>query len=152
MQNPASLATAVDPRSQLVIDFFETLTADSLVRLGTIYAPTAQFKDPFNDVVGTEKIALVFRHMFATLHQPRFEVTSAVSQGQNAFLVWDFHFSRGKGQAMMKIHGASRLLYGDDGRIAVHRDYWDPAEELFAKLPLVGGLVRWVRRRCSATA
>jgi hypothetical protein len=52
----------------------------------------------------------------------------------------------------MTIHGVSRLLYGDDGRIAIHRDYWDPTEELFAKLPLVGGLVRWVRRRCSASA
>jgi steroid delta-isomerase len=152
MQDPNVNATTVDPRIQRVIDFFETLSADSLSRLGTVYSPAAQFKDPFNDVVGTEKIARIFRHMFATLNQPRFVVTAAMSQGQTAFLVWDFHFSRGKNQPLMTIHGASRLLYGDDGRIAVHRDYWDPTEELFAKLPLVGGLVRWVRRRCSASA
>jgi ketosteroid isomerase-like protein len=152
MQAPTVNATAFDPRNQRVIDFFETLSAESLSRLGTVYSPAAKFKDPFNDVVGTDKIAQVFRHMFETLQNPRFKVTAAMSQGQTAFLVWDFHFSRGKGPAVMTIHGVSRLLYGDDGRIAIHRDYWDPTEELFAKLPLVGGLVRWVRRRCSASA
>jgi limonene-1,2-epoxide hydrolase len=152
MPNRTVSTTNVDPRCQRVIDFFETLSVDSLRRLGTVYAPDAQFKDPFNDVVGTEKIARIFRHMFETLQSPHFKVNAVMSQGQTAFLVWDFHFSRAKGQTVMTIHGVSRLLYGDDGRIAVHRDYWDPTEELFAKLPLVGGLVRWVRRRCSATA
>ena len=32
------------------------------------------------------------------------------------------------------------LRFAPDGRIALHRDYWDAAEELYEKLPLVGAL------------
>jgi len=32
----------------------------------------------------------------------------------------------------------------------VHRDYWDAAEELYEHLPLVGSLLRWLKRRIAA--
>ena len=27
----------------------------------------------------------------------------------------------------------------------MHRDYWDAAEELYEKLPLLGALMRWLK-------
>jgi steroid delta-isomerase len=48
------------------------------------------------------------------------------------------------------VHGATHLRFAPDGRIALHRDYWDAAEELYEKLPLVGALMRWLRSRASA--
>jgi hypothetical protein len=36
------------------------------------------------------------------------------------------------------------------GLITWHRDYWDAAEELYEKLPVLGGLMRWVKKRTSA--
>ena len=35
----------------------------------------------------------------------------------------------------------------DAQRITLHRDYWDAAEELYEKLPLLGTLMRWLKRR-----
>jgi len=35
------------------------------------------------------------------------------------------------------------------GRVTLHRDYWDAAEELYEKLPWVGGLMRWLKRRAN---
>jgi hypothetical protein len=35
------------------------------------------------------------------------------------------------------------------GLIVLHRDYWDAAEELYEKLPVVGALMRWLRRRAA---
>lgn len=29
----------------------------------------------------------------------------------------------------------------------MHRDYWDAAEELYEKLPVLGDLMRWLRRQ-----
>ena len=57
--------------------------------------------------------------------------------------------TRGRGAAALCIHGASHLQFDDNGRVAVHRDYWDAAEELYEKLPVVGGLMRWLRRRAA---
>jgi len=28
-----------------------------------------------------------------------------------------------------------------------HRDYWDAAEELYEKLPVIGALMRWLKKR-----
>ena len=36
-----------------------------------------------------------------------------------------------------------------DGLVDFHRDYRDAAEELYEKLPLLGGLMRWLRKRAN---
>jgi hypothetical protein len=59
------------------------------------------------------------------------------------------HFSRSRGEAMT-LRGATHLRYGDTGLVVVHRDYWDAAEELYEKLPAVGALMRWLKRRAGS--
>ncbi len=83
--------------------------------------------------------------------QPRFVVHEAVLQGEQCFLTWDFLFrTRKGGSAPITVRGASHLRFGADGRITLHRDYWDAAEELYEKLPLLGMLMRWLKRRVNA--
>ncbi|TNF58447.1 MAG: nuclear transport factor 2 family protein, partial [Burkholderiales bacterium] len=109
----------------------------------------ARFKDPFNEVQGLPAITRIFEHMFENLHQPRFVVTRRLLDGQQAFLVWEFHFrfKRFDSRTEQLIHGGSHLEFAADGRVTGHRDYWDAAEELYEKLPAIGGLMRWLRRR-----
>ena len=44
------------------------------------------------------------------------------------------------------IRGATHLRFAADGRVSFHRDYWDAAEELYEKLPLLGSLMRGLKR------
>ena len=141
-------ARHADPRLQRVIRLFESLAPADLPLLGRTYHEQARFKDPFNQVQGLAEVARTFSHMFKALDHPRFVVIDAVAAGDDAFLTWDFSFrTRGAAGRAMTIHGASHLRFGADGRVVVHRDYWDAAEELYEKLPLVGALVRWLKRR-----
>lgn len=135
-------------RLREVVGYFESMSMASLAQLGSIYTPDAQFKDPFNDVRGLPAVTAIYAHMFTTLESPRFVIRQAVLQGSEAFLIWDFSFSRrGGSAAAMSLHGATHLSFDADGRIARHRDYWDTGEELYAKLPLIGAVVRWLARR-----
>lgn len=132
-----------------IANTFELLSPAGVETLGAIYTPDARFKDPFNDVQGLAEIQRIFRHMYASLDSPRFVVTGRIVQGEQCFLTWEFHFAfknfqRGKAQ---RILGASHLVLDGEGRITLHRDYWDAAEELYEKLPVVGGLMRWLKRR-----
>jgi steroid delta-isomerase len=136
-----------DPRTAQAVRYFETLTRASLDASVYIYTEDARFKDPFNEVQGRAAINAIFDHMFDTLIEPRFKVLDAITEGNQAFLTWDFTFRRKASPAPMTIHGGSHLHFAADGRIAVHRDYWDAAEELYAKLPLLGTLMRWLRRQ-----
>lgn len=141
---------ADDPLAR-AIAFFEALSPADVARIGDVYAPDAWFKDPFNEVQGSDAIGRIFAHMFAALESPRFVVRDRVSDGAQAFVTWDFEFRfrRGAPRGAQRIRGASHLRFDAQGRIAMHRDYWDAAEELYAKLPLLGAAVRWLRRRAA---
>jgi steroid Delta-isomerase len=133
------------------VDFFEQLKPCDLAQLGRFYAADTRFKDPFNEVVGVEAVAAIFRHMFDSLDGPRFVVRDVIVQGDQAFLAWDFRFRmRRFDRTEQCIRGASHLRFGVDGRITEHRDYWDAAEELYEKLPVLGALMRWLKRRAAS--
>ncbi|MDO9072933.1 MAG: nuclear transport factor 2 family protein [Rubrivivax sp.] len=139
-----------DPRIARIIDFFEQLSPAELPRLAQIYTDDAHFKDPFNEVQGVPAIGHIFEHMFRTLHAPRFVIHDVVVQGGQCFLTWDFVFRLKRGSAEVVVRGGSHLLLAEDGRIRLHRDYWDVAEELYEKLPVLGALMRWLRRRVNS--
>jgi ketosteroid isomerase-like protein len=138
-----------------VMQFFETLGPEDVARLKDLYCADALFKDPFNEAQGVDAITPIFSHMFDALVQPRFVITQQVQQGAQCFVTWDFLFAMRKYEpnTTQTIRGASHLVFRlDDGvwRVAVHRDYWDAAEELYEKLPMVGALMRWLKKRANS--
>ena len=113
-----------------------------------IYSADAHFKDPFNEVQGVAAIQRIFEHMFASLDGPRFIICAAIVEGDQCFLSWDFSFRMKRfNRSAQHIRGGSHLKLAADGRILLHRDYWDAAEELYEKLPVLGALMRWLKRR-----
>lgn len=145
---PPGLNAAV----QRLVQFFEQLQPQDLARLSELYAADARFKDPFNEVQGLAAIEHIFAHMFEALDAPHFIVTERIVQGTQCFLVWDFRFRfrRFDRESWQTVRGSTHLVFNDDGRVTLHRDYWDAAEELYEKLPLVGGLMRWLKRRANS--
>ena len=111
--------------------------------------PEAYFRDPFNEVRGIEELRRIFGHMYETLEEPRFAITETILEGDRAVLIWDFDFriKAWKPGVTQRIHGLSVVRFGADGRVTYHRDYWDAAGELYAKLPLVGPLMRYLARK-----
>lgn len=138
-----------DPALSRLITYWESLTPATLRNLGQFYAADAKFRDPFNTVQGLPAISKIFHDMFERLHDPRFHIRQSVQEGREVFLIWDFTF-RIKSlnpQRVRTIHGTTHLRLDDDGRVSLHRDYWDAAAELYAQLPLIGALMRFLARR-----
>ena len=130
-----------------LIDFFESISQENTVDLKQIYTEDVFFKDPFNEVNGIQHVITIFDHMFHQLDQPRFVVTTHVSQGDQAFLTWDFLFKMKRfNRNEQCIRGASHIRFAADGRVSYHRDYWDVAEELYEKLPLIGSVMRGLKK------
>jgi steroid Delta-isomerase len=141
---------ASDPRAQRIVELFERLQPADVARLGEVYSADARFKDPFNEVQGLPAIQRVFDHMFTALIEPRFVIRDVLCEGDQCFLSWDFLFRMRRFSSDEQcIRGATHLRLAADGRIAGHRDYWDAAEELYEKLPAVGTLMRWLKRRAN---
>ena len=104
---------------------------------------------------GPAAIEHIFRHMFVQVAEPRFVVTSrfaGLPPEGGVMLLWEFHF-RTRGplpRRAMVARGTTHLRFDDSGRVTLHRDYWDAAEELYAKLPLLGCLMRGLARMARA--
>jgi steroid Delta-isomerase len=136
----------VSNRTRALLHWFENLQSTDVARMGQYYADPVFFKDPFNEVSSLAAVKHIFDDMFKRVDQPRFVVTTAIEQGDDCFLTWDFLFNT-KGGKPWVIRGASHLRYDAAGLVAFHRDYWDAAEELYEKLPLIGALMRWLKKR-----
>jgi hypothetical protein len=153
----ADRADTVDAAAQGLrrfVVFFQSLQPASLEGLNEIYSADAHFQDPFNAVQGLAGIRVIFEDMFVRCQAPRFVITSAMRQEQQAFVGWDFAFARparGSARQVLRVQGCSHLHFDTAGLCCRHRDYWDAAGELYEKLPGLGLPMRWLRRRLSAS-
>jgi steroid Delta-isomerase len=139
-----------DARVERIVIAFEQLQRDDVKRLGDLYAADARFKDPFNEVQGVAAIQTIFAHMFVALNEPRFVVRDIICEGDQCFLSWDFIFRFKRfSTEPQTVRGSSHLKLNAQGHITLHRDYWDAAEELYEKLPVVASLMRWLKRRAN---
>ncbi|MEK7345812.1 MAG: nuclear transport factor 2 family protein [Pseudomonadota bacterium] len=138
--------------TQNLATFFETLTPQSVAQLHTIYDAQATFKDPFNEVQGLAEIERIFRHMYVALDQPHFVITGQLVDGAQAFLTWEFRFrfKRFDTRTVQTVRGASHVVFNEQGLVTLHRDYWDAAEEVYEKLPVLGSVMRWLKQRANS--
>ncbi len=132
---------------QAYIDLFSALTPADVERFPEVFAPDARFRDPFNDVRGVPAIQAVFRHMFRTCVEPRFVVLGHAPNGDSGYIEWVFH-ARVRGQPV-RIEGMSRVRFDADWRVFEHIDHWDAAGQVYERIPGLGTLLRWLRRRLS---
>ena len=139
-----------------LIHFYEDISLANLPELTAFYDENAVFKDPFNEVLGIDKIIKIFEHMFESLQNPRFVVREVATQDHQTFITWDFYFELKQlpSKGMMDIRGATHINWGyvksqNCWKINSHRDYWDAAEEVYEKIPLLGQVLRWMKKKFS---
>lgn len=155
-----------DPELKRYIDFYESLSPDTVNQVRKIFSVDATFIDPFNHIHGHDKIIMLFNDMFNKVEEPAFVVMSSAwatprittpdhplpkdvlphDTAGLAMLRWQFSMA-GKRGKLVTIDGMSEVFFGATGRVFRHVDYWDPTPEVYEKVPLVGGIIRRVRKR-----
>lgn len=128
--------------------YFETLSRERLVEMDALFAPDARFRDPFNDVRGIAAIRNVFAHMYETIERPRFAILHRASAGDVGYLKW--RFTGILGHRSFDFVGLSEVRFNPQGLVAEHLDYWDSGTLVYERVPLLGALVRVIKRRVSA--
>ncbi len=132
------------------IGFLESLTPERTGELREFCAPDVRFRDPFNDVRGVDAYVRVLDDMFDKLADVRFSVSHHACDGAVCYLRWVLEYRTRANAARRTIHGVSELLYGADGLIAEHVDHWDAASQLYERIPVLGTVLRAIRRRIAA--
>jgi len=126
---------------QRYIDYWHWLTPESVRALGRVAVPGFSFRDPFNQLVGLGAVEAMLHDMFARLTDPKFEVVDAAISGDTAYLKWIF---TAKG---WRLEGMSEVQFNADGLALRHVDHWDAAAQVYERLPVIGWVLRFLRRR-----
>ncbi|KDE39141.1 MAG: nuclear transport factor 2 family protein [Nitrincola lacisaponensis] len=136
---------------QRYCDVFSTLRPDTIGDFSALVTEQIHFRDPFNDVRGFDKMRRILEEMFHHTQKPSFNVLEQSVFQDHAWLRWQFT-AQVPVIGLLSVEGATRLAFDHySGLVTEHIDYWDSAP-VYLRLPLLGALLRRIRRRMSASA
>lgn len=132
-------------------EFFQTLGPKHLKEhYGKFFDENSLFEDPFQRVFGIEQIYKVFENMYTTLYEPKFFIEEIVEQGDVAYIRWSFTYALHSKGVLQNFTGVSRVEFSKDQKVLSHIDYWDAASNVYEKIPLLGSILRFIKRKIHA--
>ncbi|KJV10101.1 hypothetical protein VZ95_07180 [Elstera litoralis] len=132
--------------------YLENLTAETVPHLAELVAGDVRFIDPFHDVSGIAATERVFAAIFVSLKNVRFTVIDKAWSGNAWYLRWRFEAERPQGGQILAFDGMSELYFDADNRVRLYRDHWDAATGFYEKLPVLGWVLRLLRRKIASAA
>lgn len=145
-----------DPLSRY-LDYYRALAPGSIDELHNLVIPTIHFRDPFNDVHSSQLMAGIFKEMFESTIDPRFIIESVVGTVPHVFLRWHLTFRPRQSRYLRAralssdgswtIDGASEVRWNEAGLVVQHLDFWDAAQSIYEKLPVLGSILERMRSR-----
>lgn len=130
---------------------FENLNLHSLEEdFLQVFSTDVTFKDPFNQVRGLTHLQHIFQDMFSSLEQPQFRILDFAGCNNSGFLEWQLTFKLKAQGATQLIQGVSKITINPHGQVCSHIDYWDTGEYVYAKVPLLGPVIRLINKRLSS--
>ena len=89
----------------------------------------------------------VYENLFQQLANVAVAVTDAHGDERTGFLLWTMTYQlRGRQRI---ITGTSHLQFAADGRVMMERDFWDASGPVYGEVPLLGWVLRHIKRRVS---
>lgn len=145
MTNGNSIAVAAQTWAEVFIDL-QQQGVPSLQRLGELTSDDVRFCDPFNDLRGRDALHALLQHTVNHVKQPHFELLDTAVSGSRAYLKWTMS-GRVAVIGDWQVTGLSELEFTSDLRLAAHIDYWDAAAQFYARLPVLGRVLRSIAAR-----
>ncbi|BAP41519.1 nuclear transport factor 2 family protein [Pseudomonas sp. 21LCFQ02] len=127
---------------------FAALNKDNLDRLGQLYSEDVCFSDPLHNLQGLGQMREYFDQLYANVSELSFDFHGFDEVRPGAgYLLWTMHYRhpRLEGGKLLQVEGCSHLLWHD--KVYRHRDYFDAGALLYEHLPVLGGVIGWLKRR-----
>ena len=135
------------------IAVYEKLGTDNLAELQQIYADKVVFEDPMHRFDGLEALMAYFEDLYTHLKECDFKVVECFHSDNQAALYWRMsyvHPRLNKGKRVT-VEGHT-LIKGEGEQVVFHRDYLDIGAMLYEQVPLLGFLVKAIKKRAGKQA
>jgi hypothetical protein len=132
--------------------YFADMSAASIrARTREVYAPEAYLNDNLAAVEGAAAIEDYFSIAASRADRIAVEFADVSRSDRDYYVRWRMTIVSSRlndGEPMVSL-GVTHFRLDADGRILVHKDFWDAGTGLYEYLPVVGALVRFTRSRVS---
>ena len=135
---------------QNFISVYRELGVNNLTSLDQIYHPDIEFRDPLHQVNGLDELLEYFDSLYTHLEHCDFSIDKVFSSDNQAALYWTMSFCHPKlNQGSEIVVEGHSYLVEQDNKVIKHRDYLDVGAMLYEHIPLLGSVVKTVKRRAA---
>ncbi len=155
LERTAPLAVTLVPGSEqeqrtfaAVQRYFNGMTPGSVRELtSSVYAPGAYLNDTLVGIDGADRIEAYFRHTMERARLLDVQFLERAPAGTDWYVRWRMTVAADglNGGQEVVTYGVTQFRFDADGRVLVHKDFWDSGTGLHEQLPVIGGAVRRVR-------
>jgi len=116
-------------------------------RLRELYAPRLFFNDTLHSHRERAHLIDYLTRTHGRLESMSLEILDKRIHGRDVYLRWAMRtrFRAGWREAEAETIGMSHLRFNDNGRVVLHQDFWDSRQGLFEHIPVVSGVLQWIR-------
>ena len=146
-------AVVLPPEQEAVVmerleAYFTDMTPASVISgTSAVYAPDAILYDNLAVIVGLIYIEEYFIKASSEADSLSVEFMQVTNDGKDYYVRWRMIIGSealSPGEPL-KSYGVSHFRFDEEGKVLLHRDFWDAATGLYEYLPFVGAIVRQLR-------
>jgi len=137
-------------RSKLIRSTFNGLRQDTLSLLDAFYDPSIVFEDPVGKIEGLKGMKKYYENMYKNVQEIRFDFVDEVVQGPAHVAVWEMHLKAkglNGGEEVILLGNSLIKFDSGSGKVIYHRDYFDMGEMVYEHIPVLGTIIRAIRKR-----
>jgi len=147
---PAEPSVQSNNRIQTFIKLYDQLDGDSDSidkQIKETYAEKIYFNDTFVTIHDRLSLMHYLKHTQQQLDSIHFKVLSVQDIGKDSYVRWQMQTRfKAIGQDIdAQSIGISHLRFNADNKIIMHQDYWDSMQGFYQHLPIIGGILRWIK-------
>ncbi len=129
--------------------YFSDITQTSVRELTReTYAPDGYLNDTLKVITGVEAIEEYFYATAGNTDAVRVEFLSYAATDKDVYVRWRMTIEAPRlSDAPLVSYGMSQFRFDEQGRLLIHKDFWDSGGNFFEHLPFVGRAIRSIRGR-----
>ncbi|MCF0065846.1 nuclear transport factor 2 family protein [Dyadobacter chenwenxiniae] len=127
--------------------YFESLPHLEGIQTEAFYAEDVQFQDPIRKIKGVDNVRLYHNRFCGNLVRGGFRYTQQTLLHDKAYLSWRLELEYKVSKRRVHVSGITVLLLSD--KIISHCDYYDAGALFYENLPVIGFVIRILKRQLS---
>ena len=150
---PLAVSWAQDSAGQQAVfdrlqAYFTDMSAASVrAQTALVYAPEAYLNDTLVGIDGADRIEAYFSHTMQDTRVLNVRFLDRAWTGIDCFVRWEMrveHDALAGGEPVLS-YGVTQFRFDKEGRVLLHKDFWDSGTGLYEQLPVLGGILGRIR-------